>query len=72
MYFRVVNFFSSLSIICYIFLFSNQVNSASGDKFPLPETLKPNVEFWVNIYSKYTEREVVIHDSWDLDIIYER
>lgn len=71
MYFRSVHFFSSLSIICCVLLFSNPVNSSGSEKFPLSETLKPNVLFWINVYAKYTEREVIIHDSWDLDIVYE-
>ncbi|MFQ5604576.1 MAG: LysM peptidoglycan-binding domain-containing protein [bacterium] len=33
--------------------------------------LKPNVEFWKNIYAKYSESEVIIHDSEDLGIVYE-
>lgn len=48
-----------------------QENSYDKQTFPLPDALKPNVEFWKNVYSKYSEREVIIHDSDDLDIIYE-
>ncbi|MFQ5708990.1 MAG: LysM peptidoglycan-binding domain-containing protein [bacterium] len=46
-------------------------NSSARDLFPLPQVLKPNVEFWMDIYSKYSEREIVIHDAEDLGIVYE-
>lgn len=46
-------------------------NNPSSKLFPLPESLKPNVEFWINIYSKYSEREIVIHDAENLEIVYE-
>ncbi len=48
-----------------------QTNSYSTTLFPTPEVIKPNVEFWKNIYAHYSERDVVIHDSEDLSIVYE-
>jgi membrane-bound lytic murein transglycosylase D len=48
-----------------------QMNSYSTSLFPTPEVLKPNVNFWKNIYAHYSEREVVLHDSEDLSIVYE-
>ncbi len=38
--------------------------------FPYPDELRPQVEFWKKIFSKYTTKQVVIHDNWYLDIIY--
>ena len=46
-------------------------SSKQNKIFPLPENLKPNIKFWISIYSKYDEHQYIIHDSWDLDIIYE-
>jgi len=71
MYFRVVHFLATLSFVFCILMSPNAARSSNQELFPMPETLKPNVEFWVNIYANYSEREVVIHDSWDLDIVYE-
>lgn len=48
-----------------------QTNNYPTALFPTPEVLKPNVEFWKNIYARYSERDVVIHDSEDLSIVYE-
>ncbi len=44
---------------------------AFAAKFPLPEVLVPNVEFWKKIYAQYSYHQVLIHDAEDLDIVYE-
>ncbi len=46
-------------------------DQAFAARFPLPEVLKPNVEFWKKIYAHYSYYQVLIHDAEDLDIIYE-
>lgn len=46
-------------------------NTGNAHLFPTPSVLEPNVEFWKNVYAKYSERDVIIHDSWDLSIVYE-
>ncbi|VAX19898.1 Membrane-bound lytic murein transglycosylase D [hydrothermal vent metagenome] len=40
-------------------------------RFPYPIELKPQVEFWKKVYSRYTTRQTIIHDSKNMDIIYE-
>ncbi len=66
----------SAILIFTLFLFGSdalvaRTNNSSSKLFPTPESLKPNVEFWKNVYAKYSERDVVIHDSYDLGIVYE-
>ena len=39
--------------------------------FPIPDNLKPNVKFWINVYAKYSRNQIAIHDNLRLDIIYE-
>ncbi len=39
--------------------------------FPFPEDLQPQVAFWKEIFTRYTRGQVVIHDDWYLDVIYE-
>lgn len=48
-----------------------QRSLATSELFPMPEVIRPNVEFWKDVYAKHSERDVVIHDSWDMHIIYE-
>jgi membrane-bound lytic murein transglycosylase D len=43
-----------------------------GSPFPVYPGLEPAVEFWRNVYSKWSEDEVVFHDRDDLSIIYEK
>jgi len=38
--------------------------------FPLPESLKPNFEFWKRIYSEFDINHAVIHDTEHLQVIY--
>ena len=39
--------------------------------FPTSPQIEDNIRFWIDIYSNYSESEVVIHDSDYLDIVYE-
>lgn len=39
--------------------------------FPVPKALEPQVNFWVNVYSKYSLNQHAIHDSRNLSVIYE-
>jgi membrane-bound lytic murein transglycosylase D len=38
--------------------------------FPVSEGLKPQVEFWKKIFSKYTSQQAVIHDRRHVGIVY--
>jgi len=39
--------------------------------FPIPEELKHHVELWENIFARYTTRQIVIHDSWYFQLVYD-
>ncbi len=41
------------------------------DLFPVPEVLEPNVQFWLDIFTRYSSTQVVIHDEVHLDVIYQ-
>jgi membrane-bound lytic murein transglycosylase D len=34
-----------------------------GDVFPIPSELKPNVAFWVDVFTKYTKDQAILHDN---------
>jgi membrane-bound lytic murein transglycosylase D len=38
--------------------------------FPVPKVLVPNVDFWRDIFSKYTSSQTVIHDNWHIDVVF--
>ena len=46
------------------------VNLADTD-FPIYPSIKPNVEFWIDIFTKFSKSQGVIHDTRNLGIIYE-
>src|SRR5262245_9487206 len=39
-------------------------------QFPLPESLRPNFEFWKLVYSQYDKNQAVVHDTEHLQVIY--
>ena len=47
------------------------VLGASPDMFAVPENLRENWQFWVDIYSKYSTNQGVLHDSVHPHLIYE-
>ena len=48
------------------------VSGHGGDSlFPRYPRIEPNVEFWTQIYSHYTTTQAVVHDSVQLDRIYD-
>ena len=66
---------SFLSFVIALFtlvgVFSTVEAFADPDPFPVYECLKPNVEFWKNVYTQYSSTRGIIHDYSDLSIIYE-
>lgn len=41
------------------------------DLFPIPSELIPNIDFWISVFSQYSGKQAVLHDTQDLNIIYE-
>jgi membrane-bound lytic murein transglycosylase D len=39
--------------------------------FPIYSSIEPNVKFWIKVYSEYTTAQGILHDSQNLNIIYE-
>jgi len=49
----------------------SSVLGAEQDPFPLYPVIRHNVEFWKDVYSKYTSTRGIVHDAQNLAIIYE-
>jgi membrane-bound lytic murein transglycosylase D len=43
----------------------------SADAFKVPAGLEHQVNFWIDIYSKYSTHKGVIHDAENLDVVYD-
>ena len=41
------------------------------EAFPRPASLEPNVAFWKMVFTEWGERDLAIHDSERLDVVYE-
>lgn len=46
-------------------------STPQSELFPEPAGIRPNVDFWVDMYTKYTGKHAVIHDAENLGIRYE-
>jgi membrane-bound lytic murein transglycosylase D len=44
---------------------------AAATEFSVPPGLKTQVEFWKQIFGVYSTQQVLIHDAWRLDRVYE-
>lgn len=61
--------------ISVLFLLSNFFSPAAlyGEPTPFPvyPSIEPNVKFWTKVYSEYSTAQGILHDSQNLNIIYE-
>ncbi|MCP3873740.1 MAG: transglycosylase SLT domain-containing protein [Desulfobacteraceae bacterium] len=66
-------FLLGLSFVANPLLFAaTRVEIQTNDPdFPMYPSIKPNVDFWIDIFTKYSKSQGVIHHTKNLDIIYE-
>ena len=43
---------------------------AAGDPFPVYPSIRPNIEFWKSVYTRYSSNQGILHDNRNLNIIY--
>ena len=68
--FLAIAFFASSSAFAKGGAVSSSKNNISHP-FKTPPGLEHQVDFWIKIYSEYTTSQAIIHDSRNLNIIYE-
>ena len=59
-----------LWIFGFLFLPFCHSASAAGTNFPLYDTIGSNVDFWTKVYTQYSTRQAIVHDSQNLEIVY--
>ena len=42
-----------------------------SDPFAHPPELEPDVRFWVRVYTEVTTDQGLLHDDWNLKLVYE-
>jgi membrane-bound lytic murein transglycosylase D len=45
--------------------------AATEDPFAHPKTLEQDIRFWIRVYTEVTTDGGLIHDDWDLSLVYE-
>lgn len=58
------------ALICLLTIAS--ASSADEADFPLPPSLEPAVEFWIRVYTQADTESGFLHDSVNLNVIYEK
>lgn len=58
-------------ILSVLFSLSLAPAHAAQDPFPQYDAIGPNVSFWTKIFTHYSTTQAVVHDSVDLNIIYD-
>ena len=44
----------------------------ASELFPQPPELKPDVDFWLDVFTEYGNDEGVLHDNRHLGVVYQR
>lgn len=44
---------------------------APSQELPVPKALVPQIEFWVDVFARYSYDQVVLHDRNDVSVVYE-
>jgi membrane-bound lytic murein transglycosylase D len=45
--------------------------AADAEPFPHPPELEKDVRFWIRVYTEVTTEQGLLHDDWDLGLVYE-
>lgn len=66
---KIFFYISVWMVLALVFAFP--VKAGTEDPFPVYPGIMPNVQFWTKIYTQHHTRQGVIHDSENLEIIYD-
>ncbi|MBT4838908.1 MAG: LysM peptidoglycan-binding domain-containing protein [Methylococcales bacterium] len=58
-------------LLTFVIIVAPLTTSASKD-FPVPDGIKPNVNFWIKIYSSVSSNSGLIHDNESMQVIYNK
>jgi membrane-bound lytic murein transglycosylase D len=50
---------------------TDDVAAVEQEPFPRPADLEPDVRFWIRVYTEVTTDGGLLHDSWNLSLVYE-
>ncbi len=60
-------------VVCALLISAPVGRAMAGSElaFPRPSVIEPNVNFWVNVFATYSERDFIIHDRDQVDRVYQ-
>ena len=62
---------TSQKLILFFFLVFAATPLQAQEDFPQPAELRPDIDFWVDIFTRYTTDQGVLHDARNLAVVYE-
>jgi membrane-bound lytic murein transglycosylase D len=67
--------FRFLRIAAFVLLLATRIGHAGvgepADPFAHPPELEPDIRFWIRVYTEVTTDQGLIHDDWNLGLVYE-
>tara|TARA_R110000824_G_scaffold7892_7_gene35995 strand:+ start:15529 stop:17670 length:2142 start_codon:yes stop_codon:yes gene_type:complete len=68
---KYLNFQSGLQfLLCVCGFFFGTLASAAESDFPVPDNIRPAINFWIKVYTEADTESGFLHDSENLSIIY--
>lgn len=62
---------TSQRLFLFFFLIFAGAPLQAQEAFPQPVELRPDIDFWVSIFTRYTTDQGVLHDSRNMAVVYE-
>lgn len=59
-----------IAVLAALSIGAPQARAAAESEFSIPVRLKPQVDFWISVFATYGKRQVIIHDTDNLQRIY--
>ena len=53
------------------FIWSAAARADAGNPFAYPPALEQDIRFWIRVYTEVTTEQGLLHDDWDLGLVYE-
>jgi membrane-bound lytic murein transglycosylase D len=58
-------------LLALLFVHGNAARAQTPDPFTPPEELEKDVRFWIRVYTEVTTDQGLLHDDWNLGLVYE-
>lgn len=66
---RALNLIKSLILPLFVALMPAQILAAEAD-FPIPDSIRPAIDFWVQVYTEADTNSGFLHDARNLSVVY--